>query len=94
MAKNHVLQTSAAQAMLAKMNAVAQANFVKEVAARARKARIDADTAMNNKIVEIEKTATEALKKAEVLDDFEKRSTRKSVCKILAENDTGLCSIA
>ena len=91
MAKNHVLQTSAAQAMLAKMNAIAQANFVKEVAARARKARIDADTAMSNKILEIEKKAIEALKKADVLDDFEKGQLEKAFAKFLAEN--GLQSV-
>ena len=91
MAKNHVLQTSAAQAMLAKMNAKAQANFVKEVASRARKARIDADTEMNNKIIEIEKTAAEALKKADVLDDFEKGQLEKAFAKFLAEN--GLQSV-
>ena len=86
MAKNHVLQTSAAQTMLAKMNATAQANFVKEVAARARKARVDADTEMSNKITEIEKTAAEALQKANVLDDFEKGQLESAIAKFLSDN--------
>jgi hypothetical protein len=46
---------------------------------------------MSNKIVEIEKTAAEALKKADVLDDFEKGQLEKAFAKFLAEN--GLQSV-
>ncbi|OQX12810.1 MAG: hypothetical protein BWK73_13930 [Thiothrix lacustris] len=72
MAQNHVVTTSALSGAIGKLNMQSQAALIMEMEKRQRENRVITDTNLQNQLTEVALKATEALSKAQILDDFEK----------------------
>lgn len=83
MAVNQVITTSALSAAIGKLNMQSQAALIMEMENRQRETRVITDTNLQNQLNVVALKATEALAKAQILDDFEKGQLEDAFQKFL-----------